>query len=296
MTRKAFTLIELLVVIAIIAILAAILFPVFAQAKAAAKKTASLSQAKQVGTGLQVYLSDTDDMMPHVSSGSGSLYTDQYRQDYWVNLLPYVKNSDIFFSSERTETGCQLNNGNPEIMAMERQFNPKYRCLGYGYNWGPQIYAGGGMLEAERSLGPDGGSVQPGISATSIDDSANTFVLGDTYDTPRYTIGMFPNSAGGKAWILDTFPVTANTRQSNFRWGGQLRMVYADSHAKGVPFRGGLTNTVGYVYVPAKASDRTAYCANPDKLLDGSKFGAGQISCRDFVMLPETKGTTWSPN
>ena len=48
-TRTAFTLIELLVVIAIIAILAAILFPVFAQAKLAAKKTASLSNIKQLG-------------------------------------------------------------------------------------------------------------------------------------------------------------------------------------------------------------------------------------------------------
>ncbi|AIE83907.1 prepilin-type N-terminal cleavage/methylation domain-containing protein [Fimbriimonas ginsengisoli] len=62
--KKAFTLIELLVVIAIIAILAAILFPVFAQAKLAAKKTQGLSQAKQIGTGLQIYLGDSDDMLP----------------------------------------------------------------------------------------------------------------------------------------------------------------------------------------------------------------------------------------
>ena len=59
--RKAFTLIELLVVIAIIAILAAILFPVFAQAKAAAKRSACLSNMKQVGTGLYLYAGDYDD-------------------------------------------------------------------------------------------------------------------------------------------------------------------------------------------------------------------------------------------
>ena len=64
MKRNAFTLIELLVVIAIIAILAAILFPVFAQAKAAAKKIASLSNLKQVGTGMQIYLADYDDNFP----------------------------------------------------------------------------------------------------------------------------------------------------------------------------------------------------------------------------------------
>ncbi len=64
MNRKAFTLIELLVVIAIIAILAAILFPVFAQAKEAAKKISTLSNAKQLGTGLILYQNDSDDCFP----------------------------------------------------------------------------------------------------------------------------------------------------------------------------------------------------------------------------------------
>ena len=66
MRRKstAFTLIELLVVIAIIAILAAILFPVFAQAKAAAKKTVCLSSLKQWGFGFAMYTSDFDDTLP----------------------------------------------------------------------------------------------------------------------------------------------------------------------------------------------------------------------------------------
>jgi len=62
--KKAFTLIELLVVIAIIAILAAILFPVFAQAKEAAKKTAYISSMKQTGTAAQIYEADVDDVMP----------------------------------------------------------------------------------------------------------------------------------------------------------------------------------------------------------------------------------------
>src|SRR5919205_3767504 len=61
--RTAFTLIELLVVIAIIAILAAILFPVFAQARAKARQTSCLSNMKQIGTGLYMYVQDYDETL-----------------------------------------------------------------------------------------------------------------------------------------------------------------------------------------------------------------------------------------
>jgi len=67
-SKKAFTLIELLVVIAIIAILAAILFPVFAQAKAAAKKTQCLSNTKQIALGTLMYNGDVDDVFPLAST------------------------------------------------------------------------------------------------------------------------------------------------------------------------------------------------------------------------------------
>ena len=61
-TRNAFTLIELLVVIAIIAILAAILFPVFAQAKASAKQIVCMSNMKQIGLATKMYMNDNDDV------------------------------------------------------------------------------------------------------------------------------------------------------------------------------------------------------------------------------------------
>ena len=86
--KKAFTLIELLVVIAIIAILAAILFPVFAQAKNAAKKTADLSNIKQNTTAAIMYAGDADDIMPHYN------WPDSYI--FAARLLPYTKNRDIF--------------------------------------------------------------------------------------------------------------------------------------------------------------------------------------------------------
>lgn len=92
--RKAFTLIELLVVIAIIAILAAILFPVFAQAKEAAKKTACLSNDKQMATALFIYASDNDDMLCQTSWESDATHPYQVHWSYLMQ--PYIKNFDMF--------------------------------------------------------------------------------------------------------------------------------------------------------------------------------------------------------
>ena len=79
--RRAFTLVELLVVVAILAILAAILFPVFAQAKMRGKATVALSNSRTIGLGTQLYMSETDDVFPLVSHGGAS----------WIaNLQPYV--------------------------------------------------------------------------------------------------------------------------------------------------------------------------------------------------------------
>ena len=94
---SAFTLIELLVVIAIIAILAAILFPVFAQARAKARQAACLSNLKQVGTAVLMYIQDSDDTYPPSQTPLPSPPAPAGGVISWPTIVyPYVKNEGVF--------------------------------------------------------------------------------------------------------------------------------------------------------------------------------------------------------
>jgi prepilin-type N-terminal cleavage/methylation domain-containing protein/prepilin-type processing-associated H-X9-DG protein len=92
--RRGFTLIELLVVIAIIAILAAILFPVFAQARDKARGAACLSNVKQLGTALIMYVQDYDEILPHHNDAAD--FINPNAPANWArNIQPYCKNTQV---------------------------------------------------------------------------------------------------------------------------------------------------------------------------------------------------------
>ncbi len=161
--KKAFTLIELLVVIAIIAILAAILFPVFAQAKEAAKKTAALSNVKQLGTSYQIYLTDSDDRFPlgyrftptatggtwrwnfNVSTpigwmGAGFAQGNEPRmtedRNHWSNTVqPYAKNYGIYEAPGMPKKEVYGYGENPTgAIASPALVNMSYNGFLHGYN------------------------------------------------------------------------------------------------------------------------------------------------------------------
>ena len=98
--RTGFTLIELLVVIAIIAILAAILFPVFAQAREQARMSTCLSNFKQIGTGMMMYLQDWDETYPMnriAQNPGGSECNGKGKMITWKHeTQPYIKSTDVF--------------------------------------------------------------------------------------------------------------------------------------------------------------------------------------------------------
>lgn len=183
--KRAFTLIELLVVIAIIAILAAILFPVFAQAKSAAKKTASISNDKQTTLAQIMYQADYDDVFTPVvvwSNNGAPAYVgpDGYQPWTWL-IVPYMKNGDIM--------------QDPQAPPMEpwpagwNATTTKLLAPQYGLNY--------------TALSPMFGSpMYPApISATSVGQPADTVAIVSKFSTSEDSLGATGfYYAGARTW------------------------------------------------------------------------------------------------
>jgi prepilin-type N-terminal cleavage/methylation domain-containing protein/prepilin-type processing-associated H-X9-DG protein len=152
--RKGFTLIELLVVIAIIAILAAILFPVFAQAREKARSASCQSALKQYGLGMNMYAQDYDETYPYLTCGSTSAGT----KTIWISrLYPYIKNKDIWKCPSFANDRFDVYNNKDEIRFWDYG-------TGYGIN--------GRVFPNVACTGT--------VSMASINTPAETFMIIDT--------------------------------------------------------------------------------------------------------------------
>ena len=228
---RAFTLIELLVVIAIIAILAAILFPVFAQAKEAAKKTSCLSNTKQISLGALLYANDYDDnaVLDNYPVFTSTTYTayfwwgafyynlPSFDGPYYESqglLNPYMKNQAIIGCPDSTPI-LATSNGN--------QNTPPGYPLGYGLNVNvfvnPTIYPPPNYLP----------TAVPSVSYTSIDSPAETIAIADaagTYYYPGY---------GSAIWQPDTIDGPVAPYSTPYTWGihtKQANIGWIDGHAR----------------------------------------------------------------
>ena len=208
--RKGFTLIELLVVIAIIAILAAILFPVFAKAREKARQTSCLSNLRQLGISVMMYAEDYDGTYPlnyqDASSGPGSAAQIPLT---WPNrIMPYLKNSQVY--------AC-LSDGRPPYVDF-----PGCRPILQSYCWnrrlGMDLPAWGYWDVVSMAQ-----VVAPAQCAMLWDDSADWMTAGyggwfDTLDSPDWAGSFDPQVLQG-------------------RHNGGDNFMFADGHAKWVNTR-----------------------------------------------------------
>lgn len=221
--KKAFTLIELLVVIAIIAILAAILFPVFAQAKLAAKKTSDLSNLKQVGTSLYIYVNDFDDTLPpyrtkHIPnpfSGSAYVTGDSANRTFISQLMqPYEKSYAIWMSPLNPAAWVNENKScNPAVGDDDNQNAGDGCSYGAQNSYGVNNYLFTAGASGNASFSPDP------LSTTAVAQPSYTLLIVNSryYNVlPRFTDDSGHHVIDGKLTGAPAFnPYVASTYTSS---------------------------------------------------------------------------------
>ena len=250
MKKKAFTLIELLVVIAIIAILAAILFPVFATAREKARQTACASNLKQIGIAMVQYYQDYDEFLPMGDSNAGGnagvclaaypapLFNNSLNQiqPMWMGYIyPYTKSTDIYYcgsgptAKDSTNwTAAKINNAQ----------------IAYGYTYNPEVLlqpfltspAGGGNATFNVDCSIASGAV-PVESVSKIGSPATVVMLADRGESDRASMpdvspGITAHTAMSVTLVGSSTPGNAQGTNPASRHSGGANMMYCDGHVK----------------------------------------------------------------
>jgi len=199
---RGFTLIELLVVIAIIAILAAILFPVFARAREAARQTSCLSNVRQLGMGFTMYFQDNDEMFPNVKGNS----------PWTLSLQAYIRNQKMLrCPSDPSTNWDQPLTGQTSLRATSYTLN--------GY------LAPGNSTDAQGGNFPFIGSINKPASTIFLAES-NANRTGSYFHAH-----VWNPPASASHWLLDRD--LPDDIEPN-RHGDRFNAAYLDGHAKSV--------------------------------------------------------------
>lgn len=203
--KKGFTLIELLVVIAIIAILASILFPAFARARENARRTACLSNQKQLGLSIFQYSQDYDEKFPMMYNFSGSV------ANYWpVAVQPYLKSTQLF-NCPSTPGSWDGSMANAEYGGSTDPNSGSFSGVRYGYNRH--------MFEVAQSINPSDWSNPPKPVSLSFINKPSETVM--TVETLR-SAGSIPE--GGVAYDSRNYPAYRHLDTAN--------VLFIDGHVK----------------------------------------------------------------
>ena len=258
--KQAFTLIELLVVIAIIAILAAILFPVFAKVREKARATTCLSNEKQIGLGFMQYVQDNDETFPRWQFDSQP--PDDNTQHPWTTaVFPYIKSGDSGIGAD----------GSPITWGTGGVFNcPDYSHPELGTSYAVNITM---MQEGPDSLVP-AGNVIPSATDADLQTPADTVMATEVgvYSAPGVMYifdpseglwttttgnppGSHPDDVAIPAGDCDANPADNNWNAygvcgmlPRYRHTSTCNMIFSDGHAKAI-VRGRL-NWYRNIYIP----------------------------------------------
>jgi len=237
--RRAFTLIELLVVIAIIAILAAILFPVFAQAREKARTASCTSNLKQIGMAYRMYLQDYDERVPvncnraGVGAGDTINYLRNSCWPGWIStaLKPYEKNVEIYTCPSKRRNGGFVD---PRVNPTVRQNDP-FNPAGVSPGSGPGI----SYTYNENGLGHQASGIS-GRPEAAFHEPSSLAIMWDSLNP--WTDCWFTNSGCSiwhqrdLCWYFGQLPGMSNCAGRNLNntaWHNNgLNFLYYDGHVK----------------------------------------------------------------
>ena len=196
-----FTLIELLVVIAIIAILAAILFPVFAQAREKARSASCLSNEKQLSLAVTMYVQDNDETFPNgpvtcFSSSWGGETTETFcynpggQATGWAgSVMPYIKSIGVFKCPDDSTKGTAIPGASTQTAPVSYAYNSNMSIFTYDFV-GNNIFLGYVGLPLARMIAP----VKTVLFADAVNDEANVL---RSDETPTGTSGNYSSAGNG---------------------------------------------------------------------------------------------------
>jgi prepilin-type N-terminal cleavage/methylation domain-containing protein len=229
--KSAFTLIELLVVIAIIAILAAILFPVFARARESARITTTISNANQIGKAVIMYVQDYDEALPFAGH-SNLIYQnpDLGRTEWQEAIYPYVKNEQAYRSADDS-TQCLDRNVTADEVANQTS---TYACSSFLFNYliTQEVAGNGGTTRQSVALA---GVVQPASFIMMMNGERG--VTANNGDQTRLYGGLDHNGQQLSLWLAEYVQNGTGNTQHLFNQCGYSNLGSSlPQHKSGIVF------------------------------------------------------------